>query len=66
MSKNKIKGKISEWIKSPKNIYLLILLVAVVIYGIINNSLLIVLIVLGLFVCYGIVWGLIFSFRKKS
>lgn len=60
------KNEILSWIKSPKNIYLCTLLAGIIIIGFINNSLLAVYVVISVFICYGLILGLLYYFFNKN
>ena len=60
------KQNILFWIKSPRNIYLCILLVAFMLIGFINDSIVAVLFVIAFSICYGLILGLLYYFYDKE
>jgi hypothetical protein len=60
-----IKAKMIKWLKSPKNIYFIILLTAITILSIVNNNFLALLIFIGFFCAYGVILGLIYLLKNK-
>lgn len=62
---NTLKEKLVTWFKQPENIFLIVILLAVTVVGIIDDNLEIIMIVyVGAFL-YGMLFGLFFYVKDK-
>jgi len=62
---NTFKEKLVTWFKQPENIFLIVILLAVTIVGIIDDNLKIIVIVYTGAFLYGILFGLFFYLKNK-
>lgn len=62
---NAFKKKFAIWLKQPENIFLILILSAVTIIGIIDNNLEIIVFVYAVAFLHGILFGLFFYIKNK-
>jgi hypothetical protein len=58
-------NKLTNWIKNPKNIVFIILIIVIMIYGIINNNLVIVIKVYTIMFLFGLLVGGVIYLANK-
>lgn len=62
---NTLKEKLFTWFKQPENIFLIVILLAVTVVGIIDDNLEIIMIVYAGAFLYGMLFGLFFYIKDK-
>lgn len=62
---NTFKVKLLTWFKQPENIFLILILLAVTVVGIVDDNLEIIMIVYAVAFLYGILFGLFFYIKDK-
>lgn len=62
---NTFKLKLLTWFKQPANIFLILILLAVTVVGIVDDNLEIIMIVYAVAFLYGILFGLFFYIKDK-
>lgn len=62
---NTFKAKLVTWFKQPANIFLILILLAVTVVGVVDDNLEIIMIVYAVAFLYGILFGLFFYIKDK-
>lgn len=62
---NALKNKLLTWLKQPENIFLIAILLAVAVVGLVEGSLTTIAIVYAFAFLFGLLWRVIFYLKNK-